>query len=273
MSKKPLHSYILVRSDMPLAAQMAQSGHAAQEAAFLLGSAPEEPIHIIILSCASEAALIAAAERLASKGFDPHLFHEPDWPKGYTALYLKPQHRNAKLKAAMGSYPLWNASPPASGSIQAVIDAGEDPLNPKIHIQPESETVARMSHLLNKAAMELFDRLYFLRESLGPLADGNKDIEALDKLSELLDYGCSPGQWAQKCEEADSGYAQFREFLKEPHMGDCCGIACSCLRCHAEAQLGIDTAPKSKAIGHRLWSERMAKHRAQTTPSALPINP
>lgn len=105
----PLHSYIIIRHDIPLAAALAQTAHAAQEAAFLLDRAPPCPIHIVVLSCKDEPALLDAAERLGSSGFDPRLFHEPDWPRGYTALFLRPQERSGKLRSSMGRYPLWQA--------------------------------------------------------------------------------------------------------------------------------------------------------------------
>lgn len=105
-----LHSYILLRSDLPLPAQLAQCAHAAQEAAFLLGSAPEAPINVVVLSVDGEHALREAAGRLADKGFEPGLFFEPDWPRGHTALYLKPQRRTSKLRAAMGKYRLWGSA-------------------------------------------------------------------------------------------------------------------------------------------------------------------
>ena len=107
-----LHSYLMVRQDMPLEAQMAQCAHAAQEAAFCLGAdGARHPIHVVVLSCPGEAELLAAAERLRAKGFSPGLFYEPDWPRGHSALWLAPQPRGAKLKAAMARYPLWRASP------------------------------------------------------------------------------------------------------------------------------------------------------------------
>lgn len=118
----PLHSYLLVREDIPLAAQMAQCAHAAQEAAFMLGSAPTEPIHVVILGCLGESELLAAASRLSAKGFEPGLFHEPHWPQGHTALFLKPQRRCARLRSAMSSYPLWGASTPSLDALD--LDAG-----------------------------------------------------------------------------------------------------------------------------------------------------
>lgn len=144
----PLHSYILLRADLPMAAQLAQCAHAAQEAAFLLGGSPPEPIHVVILSCDGERSLLAAAERLARKGFEPELFHEPDWPRGHTALYLKPQRRSAKLRSAMNAYPLWaepGALPEKSAPFSA--EPTDGPLSPAAVVDPPAESMAGMAHV------------------------------------------------------------------------------------------------------------------------------
>lgn len=258
---KPLHSYILLRSDMPLEAQMAQCAHAAQEAAFLLGAPPQRPIHVVILSCPDEASLLAAAERLAKKGIDAGLFYEPDWPRGHTALYSMPQPRSSKLRAAMGAYPLWTAPTRAPAlpkpGIRAV--ATDNPLNATIEINEGGEAMARVCHLLQRTGMQLFDHIYFLRKRLETAGIAAcPDLDALDSLACLIDYGSGLDGWIKACDEPASGYANFRQHLAEAHVGDCTAVACSCMRCWAESALGVDTAPPSKAVGHRMLCEQMA---------------
>jgi hypothetical protein len=256
-AQKPLHSYLLIRADMPLEAQMAQCAHAAQEAAFMLGPKPDIPIHVIILSCPDEAALLAAGERLAKKGIETHIFYEPDWPQGHTALYAKPQQRSSALRAAMGAYPLWRAPQEPQNPIRVV--PTDNPLNPTIDIPSEGETMARLCHLLHKTGLALADRLYGLRHTMEQSGiHHSHDLDALDKLADLIDYGSGPQGWAKACDALESGYADFREQLRESHVGDCTAVACSCTRCWAESALGIHTAPPSKAIGHRLLCEQMA---------------
>lgn len=251
-SPEPLHSYILLRSDLPLPAQLAQCAHAAQESAFLLGADPGVPVHVVILSCEDEPALLAAAERLAGKGFDPGLFFEPDWPRGHTALYLPPQHRSAKLRAAMGAYSLW--STPTDRSPPAHVEPTGNPLNPRIVVELGDETMVRMSHLLNKVGLDLSDSLYFLRSQLEAAGQPTDELEPLEKLSDLIDPGAGPAGWARACDREESGYAQFRTHLAEGHAGDCTALPASCLRCWAESALGLDTAPASKSEGFRLLS-------------------
>ena len=122
---EPIYSYIIVRSNILDEAAMAQCAHAAQEAAFMLGEKPNAPIHLIALCCHGENALFEAQKRLEMKGFETGIFYEPDWPKGHTALYVKPQRRSAKLKAAMSIYSLWR--PKGFGSSNR-LEALEDPI-------------------------------------------------------------------------------------------------------------------------------------------------
>lgn len=255
--EQPLHSYILLRSDMPLEAQMAQCAHAAQEAAFLLGSPPLRPIHVVVLSCPDEASLLAAGERLAKRGVDARLFHEPDWPRGHTALYSRPQPRGPQLSSAMGRYPLWSA--PSASPPPIRVDATPNPLNATIEISPRGESMARLCHLLQKTGVELSDRLHGLRSRLEAAGvPGGRDLDALDALADLIDSGSGPEAWAKACDSPASGYARFREALAQPHAGDCTAIESSCRRCWAESALGIDTAPPTKADGHRMLRAQMA---------------
>lgn len=110
-SVEPLHCHILVRSDLPLEAQMAQCAHAAQEALLLASSRPDpsRPIHVVILSCPDEAALLHAAERASHLDIEHALFFEPHWPRGHTALSTPPQPRSSALKRLFAKHPLWRA--------------------------------------------------------------------------------------------------------------------------------------------------------------------
>ena len=41
--------------------------------------------------------------------------------------------------------------------------------------------------------------------------------------------------------EVDHRFKIYHEALQEEHMGDCTYVSCSCVRCHAENILGVDT--------------------------------
>lgn len=98
--------YVLVRGDLPLEQQMVQSNHAALEAGFRF-SKPEETASLVMLSVPDKPALLAAAERLAGHGIDHHLFFEPDWEMGHSALATRPVF-GAERKL-MKRYPLFRA--------------------------------------------------------------------------------------------------------------------------------------------------------------------
>lgn len=105
ISEKP-YCHILIRSDLPPEAQIAQCAHAAQEA-LRLHPDPPRNIHVAILSCPDEDSLLRAAERLELEGIAHALFFEPDWPRGHTALGCAPQPKTPALRRALGRYPLW----------------------------------------------------------------------------------------------------------------------------------------------------------------------
>lgn len=266
---EPLHSYIILRGDLPLPAQLAQCAHAAQEAVFLLGATPSEPIHVVILTCQGAAELLHAAERLARKGFDPGIFYEPDWPRGPTALYLKPQHRSAKLRAAMNVYALWTepVAPPA-GPQPFRLEPTDNPLNPTVLIEPGAETLTRMAHLLSKLGLELSDSVDCVRRQLEASGLPTKNLDWLERLSELIDGTEGPEGWARSCDKPESGYALFRGYLSEPHGGDCTSLPGSCGRCWAEMALGLNSAPASKIEGYRLHMEQLHKCKSANSPVA-----
>lgn len=47
---------------------------------------------------------------------------------------------------------------------------------------------------------------------------------------------------------------KLREWLSEPHYGDCTAFASSCIRCVAEKYYNIDTAPPDKKTGNKAAS-------------------
>ena len=60
-------------------------------------------------------------------------------------------------------------------------------------------------------------------------------------------------------ERNKSFVADYENELKGSHAGDCCCVACSCEKCHAESLLGIDTIPGLKKheaalIGHTFYN-------------------
>lgn len=99
--------YVLVRKDLPLHQQLVQASHAAFEAGLRWHSADDEVASLIVLEVPHKAALLRAARKLEAKGVDHHVFFEPDFDMGESALATRPLVGEARRP--LSGYPLWNA--------------------------------------------------------------------------------------------------------------------------------------------------------------------
>jgi hypothetical protein len=73
----PLHTYVFVRADLPLADQVVQVGHACLEA----GRRFEQPPtlgHVVVLSVPSQRELLSATARVRMAGIRCLVFSDPD---------------------------------------------------------------------------------------------------------------------------------------------------------------------------------------------------
>lgn len=99
--------YVLVREDISLEQQLVQAAHAALEAGFRF-QRPAQTASLIVLSVPDREALGAAAARLARHGIAHHLFFEPDFGMGHSALATRPVFL-PKERHLMRMYPLFTA--------------------------------------------------------------------------------------------------------------------------------------------------------------------
>lgn len=99
--------YVLVRLDIPLHQQLVQASHAAFEAGLRWHSPDDEVASLIVLEVRDKAALLRAARKLTAKGVDHHIFFEPDFDMGESALATRPLVGPARRP--LSGYPLWNA--------------------------------------------------------------------------------------------------------------------------------------------------------------------
>lgn len=81
--------YVLIRTDIPQANQAAQIAHAALEAGFRF-QRPALPIRIVVSGVPSESALLRGVAQIEAENIAVEVFHEPDYPKGYTAACTEP---------------------------------------------------------------------------------------------------------------------------------------------------------------------------------------
>jgi hypothetical protein len=106
MQHKP-YVYVLVREDISAEQQLVQASHAALEAGFRF-ERPLQTARLIVLSVPDREALEAAADRLHRYGIDHHMFLEPDFGMGHSALATRPLHL-PKDRHRMRKYPLFIA--------------------------------------------------------------------------------------------------------------------------------------------------------------------
>ncbi|MBK3779830.1 hypothetical protein G3A43_06155 [Paraburkholderia aspalathi] len=99
--------YVLIREDISLEQKLVQASHAALEAGFRFEK-PEQTASLIMLSVPDRNALEAAAKRLTRYGIEHHMFFEPDFEMGHSALATRPIHLS-KERHRMRKYPLFRA--------------------------------------------------------------------------------------------------------------------------------------------------------------------
>jgi hypothetical protein len=96
---------VLVRTDIPIADQIVQVGHACLEAGSRFAQ-PSPPSHLVVLAVSSEARLHHAIARIQLAGIRCAVFHEPDDDMGDSAACTEPvsdAHRRIFKRHA-----LWN---------------------------------------------------------------------------------------------------------------------------------------------------------------------
>lgn len=101
--------YALIRRDIPFAQQLVQVGHAALEAGREHYDG-KETASFIVLQVPDRAALESAARTLEALDIEHHLFHEPDFGMGHSALATRPVR--GKERQHFRRWPLWREEAP-----------------------------------------------------------------------------------------------------------------------------------------------------------------
>lgn len=96
-----------MRTDIPLADQIVQVGHACLEAGFKFRR-PDEVVNLVIVGVESEVHLLAALERMSLHGIQFVVFHETNDQMGFTAACTKPL--TVAYRREFRSFPLWKSS-------------------------------------------------------------------------------------------------------------------------------------------------------------------
>lgn len=99
------HTYIFVRTDIPIQHQMAQACHGALETGKVFNEQRDDPDSIVILKVANEKELLKAHLKLMSNGIKTAIFYEPDWDYGYTSFGTMPL--NQDQRKYLKGFSLW----------------------------------------------------------------------------------------------------------------------------------------------------------------------
>lgn len=96
---------MIIRADLPLGVQIAQTIHAAGESS--PGNLPEDT-RAVALSVPDEATLLALEARLHAAGISFRAIREPDppWNGALMAIGLVPVQRTPNLRQVLGRLPL-----------------------------------------------------------------------------------------------------------------------------------------------------------------------
>jgi hypothetical protein len=99
------YTYIFIRKDLSLAQQLVQSSHAALEAGFTFNK-PQQTSSIIMIGAKDQNELYQIGERLSKHGIKHHMFFEPDFDMGHSAIATEPID-NPQTRRLMRKYSLY----------------------------------------------------------------------------------------------------------------------------------------------------------------------
>jgi hypothetical protein len=93
-----------VRTDIPLADQIVQVGHACLEAGFKFQK-PDAIIHLVVVGVESQKQLLTTLEGLNLRDIRYVMFFEPDNGFGFTSACTEPL--NNRYRREFRDFPLW----------------------------------------------------------------------------------------------------------------------------------------------------------------------
>lgn len=83
------YTYCFIRKDLPTHYQIIQAAHATQEITKSIEH-PEQTCHFILFEAKDEKHLTDIKIKLDMSGIKSHMFNEPDYGTGYTAIATEP---------------------------------------------------------------------------------------------------------------------------------------------------------------------------------------
>lgn len=107
--KKITYTYVFVRKDLPIHAQIIQAGHALHEVGFTQ-TRPDAACHLVLFEVSSEKELLKIHSDLMRRGIWLELFFEPDYNGGeYTAMASACISEGDLARASFAKYKLYES--------------------------------------------------------------------------------------------------------------------------------------------------------------------
>lgn len=82
--------YIFVRTDIPIEYQMVQACHACFEMGMEIADKPKQVSHMVLCQIKNEEEIYKLSSYLKEHDMAYHMFYEPDYNTGYTAICTEP---------------------------------------------------------------------------------------------------------------------------------------------------------------------------------------
>jgi peptidyl-tRNA hydrolase len=84
------YTYVVIRDDLTFPQKIVQAAHAAQGAGENFGLPGGKVPHMVLLKAENEKELLQASKLANKNSINYHLFFEPDFDTGFTALATEP---------------------------------------------------------------------------------------------------------------------------------------------------------------------------------------
>lgn len=116
------YTYCFLRKDLPGVVRAIQLGHATMELGKTLG--PDEPIaNLVLFEVADQSELVRVSSWLNDVDIKHHIFYEPDYDTGYTAICCTPLTGDQRVPFSGFTLFQWEHEPPEMTSRRDLVDA------------------------------------------------------------------------------------------------------------------------------------------------------
>ena len=116
------YTYCFLRKDLPGVVRAIQLGHACMELGKMLDS--DEPIaNMVLFEVADQSELVRVSGWLNDVSLKHHIFYEPDYNTGYTAICTEPLTGDQRVPFSGFTLFKWENEPENMASRRELVDA------------------------------------------------------------------------------------------------------------------------------------------------------